>query len=65
MSTSKTIFDINDLVVWTDDDVDPPVERRGHITVILAAQMLVRCTDGRERFVMNTNRTLRLAGEAA
>ena len=65
MTTSKTIFDVGDRVTWMDEDVDPPIQRFGHIAVVLSTQFVILCPDGRERFVTERNKTLKLVQEDA
>lgn len=65
MSTSKTIFDVGDRVTWLDEDVDPPVQRTGNIAVVLSTQFVILCPDGRERFVTERNKSLKLMPEEA
>lgn len=65
MTTSKTIFDVGDKVTWLDEDVDPPVQRTGNIAVVLSTQFVILCPDGRERFVTERNKSLKLVQEDA
>lgn len=65
MTTSKTIFEVGDRVTWLDDDVDPPEQRVGNIALVLSTQFLIMCPDGRERFVTERNKSLKLEGEQA
>ena len=63
MTTSKTVFERGDFVIWIDDDLDEPVTRTGYIAEVLSTQFLIVDEGGHERFVNERNKSLKLAGE--